>query len=207
MYMGGSRNRWPVCHHKGGSILRRIVIGISGASGAVYGVRLIERLAAIEGVETHLVVTRPGEKTLHQETGRGLQDLRPLVTELHAVERIGATVASGSFLFDAMGIVPCSVNTMSAIACGLASNLLTRAADVALKERRRLVLAVRETPLHLGHLRNMTALAEMGAVISPPMPAFYTHPKSIDDIVDQQVGRLLDLLGVGDGHLERWAGI
>ncbi len=187
--------------------MRRIVIGISGASGAVYGVRLLERLAACEGIETHLVVTRPGEKTLHQETGRRLDNLRSLVTEFHGVERIGATIASGSFLFDAMGIVPCSVNTMSAIACGLASNLLTRAADVALKERRRLVLAVRETPLHLGHLRNMAALAEMGAVIAPPMPAFYTHPKSVDDIVDQQVGRLMDLLGVGDGHLDRWAGI
>ena len=158
-------------------------------------------------METHLVVTRPGEKTLHQETGRTLADLRPLVQKLHPVERIGATIASGSFLFDAMAVVPCSIHTMSAIASGLASNLLTRAADVALKERRRLVLAVRETPLHLGHLRTMALLSEMGAVIAPPMPAFYTLPKTLDDIVDQQVGRLLDLLGIQDADTERWSGI
>ena len=186
---------------------RRIVIGISGASGAVYGVRLIERLAQQHSVVTHLVVTRPGEKTLHQETGCNLSDLREMVDEVHPVERIGATIASGSFLFDAMAVVPCSIHTMSAIASGLASNLLTRTADVALKERRRLILAVRETPLHLGHLRNLTALAEMGAIIAPPMPAFYTLPKTLDDIVDQQVGRLMDLLGCGDGQLERWSGI
>ena len=187
--------------------MRRIVIGISGASGAVYGLRLLERLASKERIETHLVVTRPGEKTLHQETGRNISDLRPLVHELHSVQQIGATIASGSFLFDAMAIVPCSVNTMSAIASGLASNLLTRAADVALKEKRRLVLVVRETPLHLGHLRTMATLAEMGAVIAPPMPAFYTLPKSLDDIVDQQVGRLLDLLGVEADVTQRWSGI
>lgn len=183
------------------------MIGISGASGAIYGLRLLERLALRDDMETHLVVTRPGEKTLHQETGRTLADLRPLVQKLHPVERIGATIASGSFLFDAMAVVPCSIHTMSAIASGLASNLLTRAADVALKERRRLVLAVRETPLHLGHLRTMALLSEMGAVIAPPMPAFYTLPKTLDDIVDQQVGRLLDLLGIQDADTERWSGI
>lgn len=199
----------PSGFNKGGPIpgSRRIVIGISGASGAVYGVRLIERLSGRDDIETHLVVTRPGEKTLHQETGRSISDLRGLVNELHPVERIGATIASGSFLFDAMAVVPCSIHTMSAIASGLASNLLTRTADVALKERRRLILAVRETPLHLGHLRNLTALAEMGAIIAPPMPAFYTLPETLDDIVDQQVGRLLDLLGCGDGQVERWSGI
>ena len=187
--------------------LKRIVIAISGASGAVYGLRLLERLKALGSIETHLVVSRPGEKTLYQETGRKLADLRPLVHELHPVGSIGATIASGSFIYDAMAIVPCSMHTMSAIACGLASNLITRAADVALKEKRRLVLVVRETPLHLGHLRNMVALAETGAIIAPPMPAFYMLPKSIDDIVDQQVGRLLDLLGVSDANLERWSGI
>ena len=187
--------------------MKRIVIGISGASGAVYGLRLLERLSTAPDVETHLVVTRPGEKTLHQETGRTLAELRPLVSEVHSVERIGATIASGSFLFDAMAVVPCSVHTMSAIACGLASNLLTRAADVALKERRRLVLVVRETPLHLGHLRTMATLAEMGAVIAPPMPAFYSLPESIDDIVNQQVGRVLDLLGIEGDNLKRWSGI
>lgn len=168
---------------------------------------MLERLASRDDVETHLVVTRPGEKTLHQETGRTLAELRPLVQALHPVERIGATIASGSFLFDAMAVVPCSIHTMSAIASGLASNLLTRAADVALKERRPLVLAVRETPLHLGHLRTMACLSEMGAIIAPPMPAFYTLPKTLDDIVDQQVGRLLDLLGIQDNDTERWSGI
>lgn len=190
-----------------GAALKRIVVGMSGASGAVYGVRLLERLRANDDVECHLVVTRPGEKTLHQETGKVLADLAPLVNEVHSVERIGATIASGSFVFEAMAVVPCSVQTMSAIAGGLASNLLTRAADVALKEKRRLVLAVRESPLHLGHLRTMAALAEMGAVIAPPMPAFYTRPKTLDDIVDQQVGRLLDLLTVSDERTERWSGI
>ena len=187
--------------------MRNIVIGISGASGAAYGVRLLERLAACEDIATHLIVTRPGEKTLHQETGRLASDLRPLVREIHPVDRIGSTIASGSFLFDAMAVVPCSIQTMSAIAGGLTANLLTRAADVALKERRQLVLAVRETPLHLGHLRNMALLAEMGAIIAPPMPAFYTLPETIDDLVDQQVGRLLDLLGIRDGSTKRWAGM
>lgn len=188
-------------------LLKRIVVGISGASGAVYGLRLLERLASNPQVETHLVVTRPGEKTLHQETGRTIADLRPLVSDLYSVKRIGATIASGSFLFDGMAVVPCSVHTMSAIACGLASNLLTRAADVALKERRRLVLVVRETPLHLGHLRTMATVAEMGAIVAPPMPAFYALPESIDDIVDQHVGRVLDLLGIRGDNLKRWAGI
>ena len=187
--------------------MRHIVIGISGASGAVYGVRLLERLSKFEDIATHLIVTRPAEKTLHQETGRLVGDLRPLVHEVHPVDQIGATIASGSFLFDAMAVVPCSIQTMSAIAGGLTSNLLTRSADVALKERRRLVLAVRETPLHLGHLRNMALLSEMGAIIAPPMPAFYTLPETIDDLVDQQVGRLLDLLGVRDEKTKRWAGI
>ena len=183
--------------------MRQIVIGISGASGAIYGVRLLERLAAIERVATHLIVTRPAEKTLHQETGRLLGDLRPLVEEVHPVDQIGASIASGSFLFDAMAVVPCSIQTMSAIAGGLTSNLLTRAADVALKERRRLVLAVRETPLHLGHLRNMAALSEMGAKAEGLVDASI----SIDDLVDQQVGRLLDLLGMRDERTKRWSGI
>ena len=190
-----------------GSGMKRFVIGISGASGAVLGLRLVERLKESDGVSTHLVVTRPGEKTLHHETGRLLRDLRPLVDELHPVERIGATIASGSFRFDAMAVVPCSIQTMSAIAGGLTSNLLTRAADVALKERRRLILAVRETPLHAGHLRNMTLLSEMGAIIAPPMPAYYALPRTVDEIVEQQVGRYMDLLGVEDSSTRRWEGI
>ena len=187
--------------------MKRIVIAISGASGAVYGYRLVERLEAVPDVETHLVVTRPGEMTLHQEASKRLADLRPMVDQVHKVERIGATIASGSFVFDAMGIVPCSMHTMSAIAHGLTSNLVTRAADVALKEKRRLVLAVRESPLHLGHLRTMVSLAEMGAIIAPPMPAFYMLPKTLDDLVDHQVGRLMDLLGVSNAGQSRWAGI
>ena len=187
--------------------MQRFVIGISGASGAVLGLRLVKRLNAIEGISTHLVVTGPGEKTLHQETGLLLADLRPLVEELHSVGRIGATIASGSFRFNAMAVVPCSIQTMSAIAGGLTSNLLTRAADVALKEKRRLILAVRETPLHLGHLRNMALLAEMGAIIAPPMPAYYMLPKTVDDIIDQQVGRVMDLMGVDDERTLRWEGI
>lgn len=187
--------------------MKRIVVGISGASGAVYGVRLLERLAERAEAETHLVVSRAGEKTLHQETGKLIGDLRPLVHELHPFDRIGAAIASGSFLTDGMAIAPCSVNTMSSIASGTASNLLVRAADVTLKERRRLILMVRETPLHLGHLRTMTALTEMGAIIAPPMPAFYMKPQSVDEIVDQQVGRLLDLLGFSDASLPRWKGI
>ncbi len=187
--------------------MKRIVVGISGASGAVYGVRLLERLAERSGAETHLVVSRAGEKTLHQETGKLVKDLQPLVHELHPVERIGASIASGSFLTDGMAIAPCSINTMSSIAAGTASNLLVRAADVTLKERRRLVLMVRETPLHLGHLRTMTAVTEMGAIVAPPMPAFYTKPQTVDEIVEQQVGRLLDLLGFSDAATLRWQGI
>lgn len=187
--------------------MKRIVVGISGASGAVYGVRLLERLAAHDETETHLIVSRAGEKTLHQETGKLVRDLQPLADVLHPVDRIGASIASGSFLTDGMAIVPCSINTMSAIAAGIASNLLVRAADVTLKERRRLVLMVRETPLHLGHLRAMTAVTEMGAIVAPPMPAFYAKPQSVEEIVDQGVGRLLDLLGLGDASTLRWQGI
>ncbi len=187
--------------------MKRIVVGISGASGAVYGVRLLERLAEQAETETHLIVSRAGEKTLHQETGKLVRDLRPLVGELHPVDRIGASIASGSVLTDGMAIVPCSIHTMSAIAAGIASNLLVRAADVTLKERRPLVLMVRETPLHLGHLRTMTAVTEMGAIVAPPMPAFYTKPQTVDEIVEQQVGRLLDLLGLGGSAALRWQGI
>ncbi len=187
--------------------MRRIVVAISGASGAIYGYRLVERLASAPGVETHLVVTRPGEMTLQQEASKRLSDLRAVVDQVHPVERIGATIASGSFLFDAMAVVPCSMHTMSAIAHGLTSNLVTRTADVALKEKRRLVLAVRETPLHLGHLRTMVALAEMGAVIAPPAPAFYMRPKTLEEVVEHQVGRYMDLLGVTDVDAQRWSGI
>lgn len=187
--------------------MRRVVIGISGASGATYGVRLLERLRERGDVETHLVVTRPAEKTLEQETGLLLKDLKDLASVYHPIGRIGATIASGSFVTEGMIVAPCSVHTMSAIAHGIASNLLIRAADVTLKEKRRLVLVVRESPLHLGHLRTMTALAELGAVIAPPAPAFYNRPKSVDDIVNQGVARILDVFGLPIEGAERWGGI
>lgn len=187
--------------------MTRIVVGISGASGAAYGVRLLERLEALDGVETHLVVSRAGEKTLHHETGLLLQDVRRKADRAYGIEEVGAPIASGSFLTAGMVIAPCSVHTMSAIAHGLASNLLVRAADVALKERRRLILMVRESPLHLGHLRAMAAVTEMGAIVAPPMPDFYNRPTTMDEVIEQGVGRVLDLLGLSDGGVKRWSGV
>ena len=187
--------------------MKRIIVGISGASGAPYGVKLVERLASIDEVETHLVVTRAGEKTLHHESGKLLDDLKPLVSQYHPIGEIGANIASGSFLTDGMIVAPCSINTASAIAYGQASNLLIRAADVILKERRRLILMVRETPFHLGHLRTLTSLAEMGAIIAPPMPDFYNRPEGISDVVDQGVDRMLDLMGVSAPETKRWEGV
>jgi 4-hydroxy-3-polyprenylbenzoate decarboxylase len=185
----------------------RLVIGISGASGSIYGVRLLEELRQREDVETHLVVSRPGEKTLFQETGRTLNEIKGLASHWHSIDEIGANIASGSFLTAGMIVAPCSVHTMSAIATGITSNLLVRAADVTLKERRRLVLMVRETPLHLGHLRTMAALAEMGAILAPPLPAFYNRPQTIDELVDQGAGRILDLFGLAGPATKRWEGV
>ena len=181
----------------------RLVVGISGASGAVYGVRVLDACAAL-GVETHLIVSRAAVLTLAQETDLSLADLSARAHATYKVGDIGAAVASGSFPTLGMIIAPCSVKTMSEIATGVTSSLLTRAADVTLKERRPLVLMVRETPLHLGHLRTMVALAEMGAVIAPPMPAFYAAPQSLAEIVDQAVGRALDLFGLAWRPVRRW---
>ncbi|SMH51956.1 UbiX family flavin prenyltransferase [Azospirillum agricola] len=181
----------------------RLVVGISGASGVVLGIRMLTTLRRI-GVESHLVVSRSAEVTLAHETDLKVSDLRALADVNYAAADIGAAIASGSFRTLGMVVAPCSVRTMSEIASGVTSTLLTRAADVALKERRRLVLMVRETPLHLGHLRTMTALAEMGAVIAPPVPAFYAKPQSIDDLIDHSVGRVLDLFGLDAGNLRRW---
>nr|WP_295829828.1 UbiX family flavin prenyltransferase [uncultured Azospirillum sp.] len=181
----------------------RLVVGISGASGVIYGIRMLQTLRRI-GVESHLVVSRSAEVTLAHETAMKVAELRALADVCYAATDIGAAVSSGSFRTLGMVVAPCSVRTMSEIASGVTSTLLTRAADVALKERRRLVLMVRETPLHLGHLRTMTALAEMGAVIAPPVPAFYAKPQSIDDLVDHSVGRVLDLFGLDAGNLRRW---
>lgn len=184
----------------------KIVIGISGASGVVYGMRLLERLRAQPSVEIHLILTRSGEKTLRLEMGLAAADARKLAHYSYSVEDIGARLASGSFRTDAMVVAPCSIHTMSAIAAGISDNLLVRAADIALKERRRLILMVRETPFHLGHLRSMTALAEMGAIIAPPIPGFYNKPETVMDLVDHSVDRVMDLLGLADERVRRWDG-
>ena len=184
----------------------KIVLGITGASGAIYGVRLLERLRSRQDVEIHLILSRAGEKTLFLETSKTAADLRSLADYWYPAEDIGCRLASGSYATDAMVIAPCSIHTMSAIAQGISSNLMVRAADVILKEKRRLILLVRESPFHLGHLRNMTALAEMGAIIAPPVPGFYHRPQTVMDIVDQSVDRTLDLAGLPDPAARRWEG-
>jgi 4-hydroxy-3-polyprenylbenzoate decarboxylase len=166
----------------------------------------LERLRSNAAVETHLVLTRAGEKTLFLETGSHAADLRKIAHYSYSIEDISCRLASGSFPVDAMVVAPCSIQTMSAIASGISSNVLVRAADVALKERRKLILMVRETPFHLGHLRTMVALTEMGAIIAPPIPGFYNHPQTLMDLVDHTVGRLLDLIGVPDEQVRRWDG-
>ena len=185
----------------------RIIVGITGASGAIYGLRLLERLRNRQNAEIHLVLTRSGEKTLFLETGQIAADVRKLADFWYPLEDIACRLASGSYPTDAMVIAPCSIHTMSAIAGGISSNLMIRAADVILKERRKLILMVRESPLHLGHLRNMTALAEMGAIIAPPIPGFYHHPQTVDDLVDHSVDRVLDLIGLPDPRVRRWDGV
>jgi 4-hydroxy-3-polyprenylbenzoate decarboxylase len=185
----------------------KVTVGITGASGAIYGLRLLERLAKQQNVEIHLIVSKSGEKTLFLETGKLAADVRKLAHFWYPLEDIGARLASGSGAVDAMVVAPCSIHTMSAIAGGISSNLLVRAADVVLKEKRKLILLVRESPFHLGHLRNMTALAEMGAIIAPPIPAFYHHPETVMEIVDHSVDRVLDLLGLPDQAVRRWEGV
>lgn len=184
----------------------RMVVGISGASGAIYGVRMLDALNDL-GVESHLVVTKAALLTLSQETDLSPDDLTAKASVVHKLADVGATIASGSFRTLGMIVAPCSVKTMSEIATGVTSSLLTRAADVTLKERRPLVLMVRETPFHLGHLRTMTALTEMGAIIAPPLPALYARPASILEMVDQSVGRTLDLFGLDWGAVLRWEGL
>jgi len=181
----------------------RIVVGISGASGVVYGVRMLEALRE-GGIETHLVMSRSAEITLAHETDTKVAEVRALADHWYRQDDIGAGIASGSFRAIGMVVAPCSVRSMSEIATGVTSGLLTRAADVALKERRRLVLMVRETPFHLGHLRTMTQLAEMGAIVAPPLPAFYPRPASLEDVIDHSVGRVLDLFGIDSGLTRRW---
>jgi 4-hydroxy-3-polyprenylbenzoate decarboxylase len=180
----------------------RLVIGLSGASGVAYGIRLLEALKELR-IESHLVMTKPAQLTITYETKLTPKQVAAKADHVHAIDDIGASIASGSFRTAGMIVAPCSVRTMSEIATGVTTNLLTRAADVMLKERRKLILMVRETPLHLGHLRSMTACTEMGAIILPPVPAFYTQPKTMSDLVDQMVGRALDLMGY-DWPMKRW---
>ena len=186
---------------------RRIVIAITGATGAVYGVRLLQHLRDIPGVETHLVVSDAAALTLQTEVGMQRRDVEALAHVVHKNREIGATIASGSFQSDGMVIAPCSMKTLAAVALGLSDNLIARAADVVLKERRRLILMVRETPFNLAHLRNMTSVTEMGGIIFPPLPSFYQQPASIDEMVDHTVARVIDLLGIDHTLTPRWPGI
>ncbi|TQN54862.1 UbiX family flavin prenyltransferase [Agrobacterium tumefaciens] len=185
---------------------QRLIVGISGASGAIYGLRALD-IARSAGIETHLVISRAAVLTLKQELGLQKSDLDSRADVIHPTTDIGATIASGSFHTMGMLIAPCSVKTMSEIATGVTSSLLSRAADVALKERRRLVLMFRETPLHLGHLQTMVSLTQMGAIMMPPVPAFYSKPQTIDEMVTHTVGRALDLFGIETGQVKRWAGL
>ena len=181
----------------------RLIVGISGASGAIYGARLLELLRPL-AIETHLVMSRSAEVTLALETGLKPAELRGRADVVHAIGDLAAPISSGSFATMGMIVAPCSVRSMAEIATGATTTLLSRAADVVLKERRRLVLLVRETPLHTGHLRTMTALSEMGAVIAPPVPAFYAKPRSLEEMIDQTLGRALDLFGIDAGVVRRW---
>jgi flavin prenyltransferase len=185
---------------------RRIVVGVSGASGPIYGIRLLKVLRACKGIEIHLVITDSAQQTIKLETGWELEDVHKLAHVVYRNGDMAAAIASGSFPTNGMIVAPCSMHTLSEIACSSASGLLTRAADVHLKERRTLILMIRETPLHVGHLRNLLQAGEMGAVILPPIPAFYYHPKSIEDIVDHSIGKALDLLSIPHRLFRRWQG-
>jgi 4-hydroxy-3-polyprenylbenzoate decarboxylase len=187
--------------------MRRIVVGISGSSGAIYGVRLVEVLATVPDVETHLVTTPASAATITYETGRDPREIMALADRVYGAGDVGAAPASGTFLTSGMVVAPCSMRTLSAIANSYADNLLTRAADVTLKERRRLVLVVRETPLHLGHLRLMTAVTEAGAVVLPPVPGFYTRPSTIDQLVDHTITKILDQFDIEAHLISRWEGL
>lgn len=186
---------------------RRIIVAISGASGAVYGVRLLQVLRGMLGIETHLVVSDAGWHNLQYEQGISRSTAPALADHVHDVRHVGATLASGSFRCSGMVVAPCSMRTLAAVAHGLSDNLITRAADVMLKERRRLVLMVRESPLHLVHLRNMVIATEMGAVVCPPLPAFYLRPQSVAELVDGNVARVLDLLDLPHDLASRWQGL
>jgi flavin prenyltransferase len=187
--------------------VKRLVVAITGASGALYGLRLLHWLREAGGIETHLMISEAGALSLHHELGITRKDVESLADAVHAVRDVGACVASGSFQSEGMIIAPCSMKTLAAVAHGLCDNLISRAADVMLKERRRLVLMVRETPFNLAHLRNMTAVTEMGGVIFPPLPALYQKPADITEMVDHTVGRVLDLFGIEQSLAPQWQGL
>ncbi|HTH74934.1 MAG TPA: UbiX family flavin prenyltransferase [Trinickia sp.] len=187
--------------------LRRLIVAITGATGAIYGVRLLETMRRIGGVETHLVVSSAGWLNVQHELELTKDDVHPLADVVHNVRDVGASIASGSFSTDGMIVAPCSMKTLASVAHGMSDNLIARAADVTLKERRRLVLLVRETPLNLAHLRNMTAVTEMGGVIFPPLPAFYNRPASIDAMVDDTLARVLDMFSLGPAQAAAWPGL
>lgn len=186
---------------------KQLIVAITGASGAVYGFRLLQVLQATPGIETHLVISDAGRLNLQHELRMSLADLAPLANVVHPVSEVGAAIASGSFQSSGMVIAPCSMRTLAAVAHGLSDNLITRAADVTLKERRRLILMVREAPLNLAHLRNMTSVTEMGGIIYPPTPVFYQRPQTVADIVDHTVSRIIDLLDVPHTLAPRWQGL
>ncbi len=187
--------------------MQRLIVAITGASGAVYGVRLLAQLRALGNVETHLMISDAAALNLHHELDLKRADIEALASRVHSVRDIGACVASGSFQSDGMVIAPCSMKTLASVAHGMCDNLITRAADVMLKERRKLVLMVRETPFNLAHLRNMTAATEMGGIVFPPLPAFYQKPLSLDDMVDHTVGRVMDLFGIAQSLAPQWQGL
>lgn len=184
---------------------KRLLVGISGASGAIYGIRLLELLKGTD-IETHLVISRAARTTLAYETDRALAEVQALATVTYPEQDIGAACSSGSFRTLGMIIAPCSIKTMSEIASGTTTNLVSRAADVCLKERRRVVLMLRETPLHLGHIRSMAAVTEQGAIVYPPVPAFYARPQTLDEMIDHTLGRVLDLFDIDLGTVRRWNG-
>ena len=186
---------------------KRLIVAITGATGAVYGVRLLQALCDTSDIEIHLMISDAGVLNLHQELDMGRKEVEALAHVVHSVRDVGASIASGSFLSEGMVVAPCSMKTLASVAHGLSDNLITRAADVVLKERRRLVLMVRETPLNLVHLRNMTAVTEMGGVIFPPLPSFYHHPQSINEMIDHTLGRVLDLFQVPHTLAPRWKGL
>jgi len=183
-----------------------IIVGITGATGVIYGIRLLQVLCGIKGVETHLIISRSGEKNIKLETDWRMEDIKALANFNYDIDDMGACLSSGSFKRDGMIVAPCTIKTLSALANSYTDNLLTRAADVTLKERGKLLLLVRETPLHIGHLRNMTSLTEMGAIIMPPVPAFYYKPGTVQDIVDHAVGKALDLFDIQHNLFPRWSG-